>query len=175
MYPHCLANFAVHCHNETTVGSQIEILTSFARDSSSTAEHFVYTCESSIQRSSNPFRRILSTTLNTDCKLKIKSTSNFSVLTTLNFHNITKPSSLTSRLDFVVRSTPSLRFPRHDPRGLDTRATGVQRTRGEKGNSSPQSEANHRSHVQRRSPSVSRRSHWVGICFIVIGGDRVTT
>ena len=46
-----MANFAVHWNHETTVGSQIKILTSFARDFSSTAQHIVYTSESSIQRS----------------------------------------------------------------------------------------------------------------------------
>ena len=42
---------AMHWSHETTVGSQVEILSSFARAFSSTAEHFVYTRESSVQRS----------------------------------------------------------------------------------------------------------------------------
>ena len=43
MYPHFLSNFAVSHNHETTVGSQIEILTSFAH-------YIVYTNESSVQR-----------------------------------------------------------------------------------------------------------------------------
>ena len=51
VHPHFMANFAGHWNHEATVGSQIEILSSFARDFSSTAHHFVYTSESSVQRS----------------------------------------------------------------------------------------------------------------------------
>ena len=49
--PHSQAKFAVHWNHETTVRSQIEILTSFTRDLSSTAKIFVYTRASSVQRS----------------------------------------------------------------------------------------------------------------------------
>ena len=46
--PYFIANFAVRWNHEASVGSQIEILLSFARDFSSTAQHFVYTSESSV-------------------------------------------------------------------------------------------------------------------------------
>ena len=51
MYPHFLTNFAVHRKHESTVPSPTEILSSFARDFSSIAQHFVYTSEASVQRS----------------------------------------------------------------------------------------------------------------------------
>ena len=51
MSSHSLTNFAVNRDHVTTVMSQVEILSSFARDLRSAAPHFVYTSESSIQRS----------------------------------------------------------------------------------------------------------------------------
>ena len=51
MHPHFMTNFALHWKHETTVGSHVEILSSFARDCSSIAQHFVCTRESSVQRS----------------------------------------------------------------------------------------------------------------------------
>ena len=51
VHPHFMATFAVHWNHETTVGSQLEIFSSFARDFSSSAQHFVYTSESTVQRS----------------------------------------------------------------------------------------------------------------------------
>ena len=51
MSSHSLNNFAVNRDHVTTVTSQVEILSSFARDLCSTAQQFVYTSESSIQRS----------------------------------------------------------------------------------------------------------------------------
>ena len=49
MHPHFVTKFAVRWNHETTVGSQIEILSSFARDFSSTAQHLV--CTSGVFRS----------------------------------------------------------------------------------------------------------------------------
>ena len=46
-----LTNFAANRNHVTTVMSQVEILSSFARDLCSAAQHFVCTSESSIQRS----------------------------------------------------------------------------------------------------------------------------
>ena len=51
VHPHFMATFAVQWNHETTVGSQLEIFSSFARDFSSSAQHFVYTSESTVQRS----------------------------------------------------------------------------------------------------------------------------
>ena len=51
MNSHSLTNFAVNRNHVTTVESQVEILSSFARDLCSTARHFVCTSESSFQRS----------------------------------------------------------------------------------------------------------------------------
>ena len=51
MDSHSLSNFAVNRNHLTTVMSEIEILSSFARDLCSTTQHFVCTSESSIQRS----------------------------------------------------------------------------------------------------------------------------
>ena len=48
---HLLTNFAVKRNHEPTVMSEVEILSSFARDFCRTAQNFVYTSESSIQRS----------------------------------------------------------------------------------------------------------------------------
>ena len=45
--------FSVHWTHETTVGSLVEILSSFARDFSSTAQHCANTSESSVQRSTH--------------------------------------------------------------------------------------------------------------------------
>ena len=49
-----LTNFALNGNHASTVMSEVEILSSFARDLCSTAEHFVYTSESSVQRSGQP-------------------------------------------------------------------------------------------------------------------------
>ena len=46
-----LTNFAVSLNHVTTIMSEVEILSPFARNLCSTAQHFVYTGESSIQRS----------------------------------------------------------------------------------------------------------------------------
>ena len=51
MISHSLTNFAVIRNPVSTVMSEVEILSSFARDFGSTAQHFMYTSESSIQRS----------------------------------------------------------------------------------------------------------------------------
>ena len=51
MNRHSLFNFAVNRNHVTTVTSEVEILSCFARDFCNTAEHFVNTSESSIQRS----------------------------------------------------------------------------------------------------------------------------
>ena len=51
---HLLTNFAVIRNHATTVMSQVEILSSFARDFCRAAQHVVYTTESSIQRSEQP-------------------------------------------------------------------------------------------------------------------------
>ena len=51
VHPHFTANFAVHWYHETTVGYHGEILSSFARDFSSTAQYFLCTSESFVQRS----------------------------------------------------------------------------------------------------------------------------
>ena len=51
MSSHSLTNFAVNLNHVATVMSQIEILSSFARDPCSTAQDFVHTSESSVQRS----------------------------------------------------------------------------------------------------------------------------
>ena len=50
-YSHSLTNFAVNRNRVTAVMSRVEILSSFASDFCSTAQHFVHTSESSIQRS----------------------------------------------------------------------------------------------------------------------------
>ena len=51
MNSHSLTNFAVNRNCVSTVMSEVEILSSFARDLCSTAQHFVYISVSSIQRS----------------------------------------------------------------------------------------------------------------------------
>ena len=51
MNPHSLTNVAVNGKHVSTVMSEVEILSSFAHDFCSTAQNFVYTSESSIQRS----------------------------------------------------------------------------------------------------------------------------
>ena len=51
MNSHSLTNFAVIRNHVSTIMSEVEILSSFARDLCSAAQHFVYTSESSIQRS----------------------------------------------------------------------------------------------------------------------------
>ena len=51
MNSHSLTNFAVNRNHVSTVMSEVGILSSFARDFCSTAQHFVCTSESSIQRS----------------------------------------------------------------------------------------------------------------------------
>ena len=51
MSPHFLTNFAVHKNHEPTVTSPKDPLTSFTSNFSRTAQNFVYTRESSIQRS----------------------------------------------------------------------------------------------------------------------------
>ena len=51
MNSHSLTNFAVNRNHVSTVMSEVEILSSFARDFCSTAQHFMYTSKSSIQRS----------------------------------------------------------------------------------------------------------------------------
>ena len=48
---HSLTNFAVNRTHVSTIVSEVEILSSFARDFWRTAQHFVCTSESSIQRS----------------------------------------------------------------------------------------------------------------------------
>ena len=62
MSSHSLTNFAVNRDHETTVMFEVEILSSFARDLCSAAQHFVYTSGSSFQRSgANSFHHILET------------------------------------------------------------------------------------------------------------------
>ena len=51
MNSHSLTNFALNRNHVSSVMSEVEILSSFARDLCSTAGHFVCTSESSIQRS----------------------------------------------------------------------------------------------------------------------------
>ena len=51
MISHPLTIFAVKRNHVSTVMSEVEILSSFARDLCSTAKNFVYTGKSSIQRS----------------------------------------------------------------------------------------------------------------------------
>ena len=51
MNSHSLTDFAVNRNNASTVMSEVEILSSFARDLCSTAQNFVYTSQCSIQRS----------------------------------------------------------------------------------------------------------------------------
>ena len=51
MNSHSLTNFAVNRNHVCTVMSEVENLSSLARDFCSTAQHFVHTSESSIQRS----------------------------------------------------------------------------------------------------------------------------
>ena len=51
MNSHSLTNFAVNRNHVTTVMSEVEILSSFARDLCSAAQHFVCTNVSSIRRS----------------------------------------------------------------------------------------------------------------------------
>ena len=51
MKSHSLTNSAVNLNHVTTVMSQVEIVSSFARDFCSAGQHFVYTSESSFQRS----------------------------------------------------------------------------------------------------------------------------
>ena len=51
MNSHSLTNFAVNRNNVSTVMSEVEILSFFARDLCSTEQHFVYTSEPSIQKS----------------------------------------------------------------------------------------------------------------------------
>ena len=61
MHPQDTANFVVHWNHETTIESKVEILSSFARDISSTAQHFVHTTESCSEIGTNRFRRNLET------------------------------------------------------------------------------------------------------------------
>ena len=59
---HFLTNFVVDRNHVSTVMPEVEILSSFARDFCRTAQHFVCTSESSIQRSGAiRFRRIVGT------------------------------------------------------------------------------------------------------------------
>ena len=51
MISHSLTSFVANWDHVTIVMSQIEILSSFARDLCSTAQHLVHTSESSVQRS----------------------------------------------------------------------------------------------------------------------------
>ena len=51
MNSHSLTNFAVNRNHVSTVMSEVEIMSSFARDFHRTAQNFVYTSESSIQGS----------------------------------------------------------------------------------------------------------------------------
>ena len=51
MNAHSLTNVAVNRNHVSTIMSEVEILSSFARDLCSTAQNFVYTSECSIQRS----------------------------------------------------------------------------------------------------------------------------
>ena len=51
MNSHSLTNFAVNRNHVSTIMSEVEILSSFARDLCSTAQNFVLSGESSIQRS----------------------------------------------------------------------------------------------------------------------------
>ena len=55
MHPHVTANDAVYWNHGTTVGSQIEILSFFAREFFSTAQRRVYISESSVQRTTKNF------------------------------------------------------------------------------------------------------------------------
>ena len=49
--PHSLTNFVVNKNHVSTVMSELEILSSFARDFCRTAQNFVYSSESPVQRS----------------------------------------------------------------------------------------------------------------------------
>ena len=51
MSSHSLTNFALNTNHVSTVVSEVEILSSFARDLCSTAQNFVHSSESSVQRS----------------------------------------------------------------------------------------------------------------------------
>ena len=51
IHPHCLTYFAVHWNHETTVVSQVEIMSSLARDFCCTTQCSAYTNESSVQMS----------------------------------------------------------------------------------------------------------------------------
>ena len=48
---HCLTNFAVNRNHLSTVMSEVEILSSFARNFCRTAQNFVHSRDSSVQRS----------------------------------------------------------------------------------------------------------------------------
>ena len=61
VYPHFLANVAVHWNHETTVRPQLEILMSFARDVSRTAQNFVCTGVLRSELGTNHFLRHLET------------------------------------------------------------------------------------------------------------------
>ena len=52
---HSLTNFGVNENHLSTVMSELEILSSFARDLCSTAQNLVYTSESSVHRSTQTF------------------------------------------------------------------------------------------------------------------------